>query len=34
MKLAPGTSYDFTVPEDELRFFDKSTELRIAPQSI
>ena len=34
VKIEPGTSYDFTVPEDELRFFDKSTELCIAPQSI
>jgi hypothetical protein len=34
VKVEPGTSYDFAVPEDELRFFDKSTELRIAPQAI
>jgi multiple sugar transport system ATP-binding protein len=34
VKVEPGTSYDFVVPEDELRFFDKSTELRIAPQTI
>ncbi|HMF49081.1 MAG TPA: ATP-binding cassette domain-containing protein, partial [Candidatus Saccharimonadales bacterium] len=34
VKVEPGTNYDFAVPEDELRFFDKSTELRIAPQAI
>ena len=34
VKVEPGTRYDFAVPEGELRFFDKSTELRIAPQAI
>jgi multiple sugar transport system ATP-binding protein len=34
MKIEPAVSYEFTVPEHELRFFDKSTELRIAPQPI
>jgi len=34
VKVEPGTSHDFAVPEGELRFFDKSTELRIAPQAI
>jgi multiple sugar transport system ATP-binding protein len=34
VKIEPGTEYNFTVPEQELRFFDKSTELRIAPQPI
>jgi multiple sugar transport system ATP-binding protein len=34
VKIEPATSYDFTVPEHELRFFDKTTELRIAPQPV
>ncbi|MGE5216538.1 MAG: ABC transporter ATP-binding protein, partial [Chloroflexota bacterium] len=34
VKIEPGTQYDFTAPEQELRFFDKSTDLRIAPQPI
>jgi multiple sugar transport system ATP-binding protein len=33
-KIAPGKSYDFAVQQSELRFFDKSTELRILPQPI
>ncbi len=33
-KIAPGARYDFTVPEPELRFFDPSTELRIAPRQV
>jgi len=34
VKLEAANSYDFTVPEDELRFFDSSTELRIPAQPI
>ncbi len=34
VKLEPANSYEFTVPEDELRFFDSSTELRIAAQPL
>ncbi len=34
VKIAPATSYDFSVPENELRFFDPTTELRIAPRPI
>jgi multiple sugar transport system ATP-binding protein len=34
VKVEPANSYDFTVPEDELRFFDSSTELRIPAQSV
>jgi multiple sugar transport system ATP-binding protein len=34
VKVEPANSYDFTVPEDELRFFDSSTELRIPAQPI
>jgi len=34
VKVGPANSYDFTVPEDELRFFDSSTELRIPAQSV
>jgi multiple sugar transport system ATP-binding protein len=34
VKIEPGTRYEFTVPEHELRFFDKATERRIAPQPI
>jgi multiple sugar transport system ATP-binding protein len=34
VKIDPGIDYDFTVPQDELRFFDKSTDLRIAPQPL
>jgi len=34
VKIEPAASYVFTVPEIELRFFNKSTELRIAPQPI
>src|SRR6478672_12513059 len=34
VKVEPANSYDFTVPEDELRFFDSSTELRIRAQSV
>jgi multiple sugar transport system ATP-binding protein len=34
VKIEPGTAYDFTVPENELRFFDISTELRIRHRPI
>ena len=34
VKVEPANSYDFTVPEDDLRFFDSSTELRIPAQSV
>jgi multiple sugar transport system ATP-binding protein len=34
IKIEPGTSCDFTVPESELKFFDPSTELRIAPRPV
>jgi len=34
VKIEPGKSYDFAVQEGELRFFDKSTELRMPPQPI
>ena len=34
VKIEPSMSYEFAVPEHELRFFDKSTELRIAPQPV
>ena len=34
VKIEPGKSYDFAVQESELRFFDKSTELRIRPLPI
>jgi len=34
VKIEPATSYDFTVPESELKFFDAATELRIAPRSV
>jgi multiple sugar transport system ATP-binding protein len=34
IKIEPGTSYDFTVPDHELKFFDLSTELRIAPRPV
>ncbi len=30
----PGTTYDFTVEEPELKFFDKAAELRIAPRPL
>ena len=33
-KIEPATSYDFSVPENELKFFDPATELRIAPRPI
>ena len=33
-KIEPATNHDFTVPENELRFFNPTTELRIAPQPI
>ena len=32
--MEPGTGYDFTVPEEELRFFDGATELRIQPRTL
>jgi hypothetical protein len=32
--ITPATSYDFTVHETKLSFFDKSTERRTAPQPI
>ncbi|HYA29981.1 MAG TPA: ATP-binding cassette domain-containing protein [Acidobacteriota bacterium] len=32
--IEPGTAYDFTVPENEVRFFDISTELRIRHRPI
>jgi len=32
--IAPATSYDFTVQETKLSFYDKSTERRTAPQPI
>ena len=34
VKIEPATSYDFTVPESELKFFDTATELRIAPRPV
>jgi hypothetical protein len=34
VKIEPSKSYEFAVPERELRFFDKSSELRIAPQHV
>jgi multiple sugar transport system ATP-binding protein len=34
VKVEPANSYDFTVPEDELRFFDSSTELRIPARPL
>ena len=34
VKIEPAKSYEFTVPVNELRFFDSSTELRISPQSV
>jgi len=34
VKVEPTNSYDFTVPENELRFFDSSTELRIPAQPL
>jgi multiple sugar transport system ATP-binding protein len=34
VNIEPATSYDFTVPEHELRFFDTSTELRISAQPL
>jgi multiple sugar transport system ATP-binding protein len=34
VKIEPGKSYDFAVHEDELRFFDKSTELSMPAQPI
>jgi multiple sugar transport system ATP-binding protein len=34
VKIDPATSYDFTVPESELKFFDAGTERRIAPQPV
>ena len=33
-KIAAGARYDFTVPQQELRFFDKATELRTAPRPV
>jgi multiple sugar transport system ATP-binding protein len=32
--IKPETTYDFTVEEKELKFFDKSTELRISAQAL
>jgi multiple sugar transport system ATP-binding protein len=32
--IEPGIGYDFTVPEEELRFFDGSSELRIRPRTL
>jgi multiple sugar transport system ATP-binding protein len=34
VKIEPGKSYDFAVQEGEVRFFDKSTELRMPAQPI
>jgi multiple sugar transport system ATP-binding protein len=34
VKIEPSKSYEFAVPERELRFFDTSSELRIAPQPV
>jgi multiple sugar transport system ATP-binding protein len=34
VKVEPAHSYDFTIPENELRFFDSSTELRIPAQPL
>ncbi|HWP24096.1 MAG TPA: ABC transporter ATP-binding protein [Candidatus Binatia bacterium] len=34
VKIEPARSYEFTVPESELRFFDPATELRISPQPV
>jgi multiple sugar transport system ATP-binding protein len=34
IKIEPGSSRDFTVPESELKFFDPSTELRITPRPV
>ncbi len=33
-KIEPSKTYQFTVPERELRFFDPSTELSISPQPL
>ena len=30
----PGQLYDFTVPEHELKFFDRTTGLRAAPRPL
>ena len=32
--IKPETTYDFTVEEKELRFFDKSTDLSISAQPL
>jgi multiple sugar transport system ATP-binding protein len=32
--IEPAKSYEFAVPEHELRFFDQPTELRIGPQTV
>jgi multiple sugar transport system ATP-binding protein len=34
ISVEPGSSHDFTVEEPELKFFDKSTELRIPPRPL
>jgi hypothetical protein len=31
MTLHPGECYQFAVPEPDLKFFDRTTGLRIAP---
>ena len=33
-KIDAGARYDFTVPEQELRFFDKASELRASPRPV
>jgi len=32
--LEPGQTYDFAVPERELKFFDRTTEKRVEPRAI
>jgi multiple sugar transport system ATP-binding protein len=32
--VEPGQRYDFTVPEHELKFFDRETGLRTAPRAL
>jgi multiple sugar transport system ATP-binding protein len=34
VNIEPGTIYDFSVDERELKFFDTSTELRIPSRAL
>jgi multiple sugar transport system ATP-binding protein len=34
LSVLPGQRYEFTVPQQELRFFDKSTGSRVAPHEV